>query len=308
MRRMRHRTAAALVRAGSVLGVGGGRWSPDVRRASWARPLAGLDDAPAPFGAPLAGYADPEGRLPEAILTPSFRNGRIDDAGRKVVVSPPGEIHVLEDTGGTVAVHRLAVGRIHHVRVGTVLLRSWIGLGGTDDHGRTIDVEFEFNTVTLPLFTGLLQTARSGAGPAGRGDGRIAAEAAAALPRKFGGYAARAVLGGDRARAAVAQPEVVAAVPRRWWARRVVTPAHLIVLTAHEVTLVGDDPAAVRVTRTRHGAVWDHLRLDSVGEVSIVPAADGMVRLRLALPGGRVVESLFEEAGRKALEGLLAAR
>jgi hypothetical protein len=305
---MRHRATAALARAGSVLGVGGGRWSPDLRRASWARPLSRVEDAPGPFAGPLAGYADTEGRLPGAVLTPSFLNGRVDDVGRKVVVSPPGEIHVLEDAGGAILVQRLAIERIHHVRVGTVLLRSWIGFGGTDDDGRPIDVHFEFNTVTLSLFSELLDTARSGEGPAGRGDGRAAVEAAALLPRKFGGYAARSVRGGDRARAAAAQPEVVAAVPGRWWARRVVTPAHLAVLTEREMTIVGDDPAAVRVTRTRHGAVWDHLRLDSIDEASIAPAADGMVRLHLGLPGGRVVESLFEESRREALEALLAAR
>ena len=88
-----------------------------------------------------------------------------------------------------------------------------------------------------------------------------------------------------------------------------VTPAHLVVVTGRELTIVGDDPAAVRVTRTRHGAVWDHYRLGAVGDAAVGPAADdGMVRLTFGRPGGRVVESLFESSRRGALEALLALR
>ena len=85
--RLRLRVAATITRAGSVLGIGGTRWSPDVRRASWARPLLRLEDAPEPFHEPLAAHADTEGHLPGAILTPCFRNGRVYDSGRKVLLA-----------------------------------------------------------------------------------------------------------------------------------------------------------------------------------------------------------------------------
>jgi hypothetical protein len=192
-----------------------------------------------------------------------------------------------------------------------VLLRAWLKLQGITDEGALTTITLHFNAVGDRLFDPFINRIRSaGAGPIDvQHDTDLSKlDETDLLSYKFRNYARRSLLPGTQVVAALVQPEIGRTILRfgRWSFRHTIATAHVLILTERELIIIRDDPDSPQYRdNTRYGGVWDYIPLNKIERIAWQDRDSEVLTVRLELPHGDRVESLFAADRRSEVERFL---
>jgi hypothetical protein len=269
---------------------------------AWARHLYSLAEVPDIY----RDFFDTLPVFPYAVLTPSYE-GFLVRVNPKLVCSFDNQIYVLEYRSNRLEVTCYPVQNVSYIEVGTILLKSWIKIGGVTSNGLASST-FKFNAVTQPFFYPIIEPVRltspSPNPPADLQTERDKFNYLLNLHFKFMNYARRSILPGEQVIASLLQPEIQANVLTLLNKTfcRTVSPAHLSILTDREFIFIKEDPETWTDNGTPYGGIWTYIPLNKITAVSLSERDDDTLTLSIHLPENDVVSAIFAMANRSELE------
>jgi len=86
---------------------------------------------------------------------------------------------------------------------------------------------------------------------------------------------------------------------------RVLSPAHISILTDRELILIKDGMDKRVGGGVRYGGVWSYIPLDKIAATSLESEAGDVLILSIRLPGDHSIEALLSVSNKLATESLL---
>ncbi len=186
-----------------------------------------------------------------------------------------------------------------------ILLCSWFTISGTID-GSPARATVEFNTVDEWRFSPILETIRreinrmdpGGDEPPLPGEW-AKFDGLAMTNYKYMMYGKKSLLSGETVRRFVYQPRVSSRVLKFF--PRLLTPAHMAILTDKEMILMRDD------RKINYGGIWNFLPLGKINKMTTeTDPKTGLTSFCLRMDDGQSFISVFEPSRRGELELLTA--
>lgn len=244
--------------------------------------------------------------FPYAVLTPSYE-GFLVKVNPKLVCSFDNQIYVLEHRSNRLEVICYPVQNVNYIEAGTILLKSWIKISGVTPNGLTSST-FQFSAVTQPFFYPIIEPVRlispSSNPPTDLQTERDKFVYLLNLHFKFMNYARRSILPGEQVIASLLQPEiqtkVLTLLNKTFY--RIVSPAHLSILTDREFIFIKEDPEKWTDNGTPYGGIWTYIPLNKITAVSLGERDNDTLTLSIHLPENDVVSAIFAMANRSELE------
>jgi hypothetical protein len=243
------------------------------------------------------------------VLTPTYK-GFLYRENEKLVFLAGERLHIVERTRAGLAPLCFPLQTIHYAEAGMILLHSWLTIRGSTVDGQLTSSTCKFNAVTARLFTPFLEHIRAvDTGAAvDLAHERARFDALGKLSYKFMNYGRGSILPGETVVAQVWQPELrtrLATILGRPIYRRQ-APAHLAILTDHELIVIREDPDDSD-ERGHYGGIWTYVPLSQIVGADVTARGDQVLVLSVTLPAGDRLEALFAAALRPAVDVLLRA-
>jgi hypothetical protein len=218
---------------------------------------------------------------------------------------------VLELTGHRLACTYYAPEQVDLIEYGVLLLHSWILIHGQDVGGTAQSVTVRFNSVSdylMAPFVDCLRGPAMGDSAAALDMERAKLDYLAESHYKFRTYGRSSLRAGATIQQLIFQPEI--RHPRlRLLGKsftRLVSPAHLSILSDSELISIRDDPGQRWSKGSPHGAIWTYMPRAKITGVTLTPRADGLRELGVHLREDLCIRSLFGPEMSHSLEGLVA--
>lgn len=276
---------------------------------SWPRLISENKDIPPLFVGKFHSAACHLEQFPYTIYLPRYSwNERETNELLLFVIDD--QLYILEETKNGIEVTGYPFEDIVLLNRGTMLLYSWIKIVGLVN-GKIKTTVIEFNTVTESMFERLLSAIRHKYGSSTAFDDAFACtgssglEALSNLDYKFSNYARKSILSGQRIRELLFQPVIKAKYFRFF--SRMISKAHLHILTDSELIVIKEDNADVKRFKTKkYLAVWHYVPLNKIQSVSMSENNQDMpVELKVELPDGIVLSSVFDASNKKCLSDMI---
>jgi hypothetical protein len=275
-------------------------------RLSWARTVAGFDALPAVYHDTLRQIL--AGRpLPYAVLTPTYA-GFMRREKERLVFNLDEQLYLIERDGSRLLPTIYRWSDLNYVEMGVILLKAWLRLSGLANSGALTSTTLKFNAVTDRLFWPLLEPLRAAVDPVPNIDRQAELQKfdyLTTLNFKFRNYARRSVRTDARAIDSLLQAEMRRPMVKLWgraWTRLVST-AHLLVLTDAELILIrDDDDSPAWQAGVRYGGVWTYIPLTKITQLTLRSPADQPLALTIELPHGDCIQTLFAREQQPAVE------
>lgn len=242
-------------------------------------------------------------------MTPTFEGIFQAQTTEKLVCILDRDIYILERTASTVKVYAYALEAISCVELKIVLLISQITLCGITQEGTPVSVTIKFNTVTEMLFEPLLEKIRRTS--VGFDEGDLESEMRKfdyleTINFKFMNYARRTLLEGETVLQVILQPKVRARVARILGKSfyRIVSPAHLSILTDRELILIREEDN--KQAPGDYGKVWRYIGLNKILKLSLTEENNALARLSIQLPEGARIENLFQASAKPEIDRFIS--
>lgn len=264
--------------------------------------LRDLGEVPEPYRALYAGRAAEPDAFPYSVLTPSFEGFR----GRQrpsVLCLLEAEVRVAERRGDALQVTRFAPDDVNYVQVGNALLRSWLTISGVAQGTRT-SFSCQYSAVSQVHLEPFIAKLRA-VPPSASADLGAEREKLSSLLHehfKFMNLARRSILPGERVLATVVQQPIRGALWKNL--ARLVTPAHLGLLTDRELILIAEPRERLAPRGAPYGGIWHYVPLNRIRDASLVPEDEHLV-LQIELPGGDRLRAVFGAENRAGAEAFV---
>ncbi len=266
----------------------------DPRAHSWAREVKSYSELPVQFQP----FFETREALPYSVLPPTFKGGYGRPETERLLCILEGKVLVLERVDGHLQCTSYAPDQVHLIEYGVLLLHSWITIHGQDDRGSMQSVTVRFNSVSDYLMSPFVDCLR-GPNPEGSASAleteRAKLDYLAASHYKFRTYGRACVRSGAEVLQTIFQTEIrherlrVLGISLS----RLVSPAHLCILSNAELIDIRDDPGQRWSRGSPHGAIWAYIPRSKITGAGLVPRSDGTQELSVRLQGGLCVRSLF---------------
>jgi hypothetical protein len=283
--------------------------SAEQTKLSWARMIHSYDEVPEiyrSFFEELPGGWDV---FPYAVLTPSYE-GFLTKGSEKLVFCLDGKVWILERVKDALVPTSFSFEDVSYVEVGEVLLQSWVTIRGLAGDGVLTSSTLKCSSVTLHLLTPIVESVRLSGNRTGEAD--LVAELSKfdylkTLNLKLMNYARRSLLPGQKVVSTVLQPEIRVEVLKLFGRAfyRVLSPAHISILTDRELILIKDGMDRRVGGGVRYGGVWSYIPLDKIAATSLEGKAGDTLTLSIRLPGDDCIEALLSASNKPAAESLL---
>jgi hypothetical protein len=279
-------------------------------RLSWARSVDDFTLLPPIYRDFMTALLSDGHPFPYTVITPTFA-GFMHREKEQLVFCLDDQFYIVERDSGRLVPRRYALADLNYVEVGSILLRAWITVSGLSSEGTLASTTLKFNAVSERLFAPFLQRIRAA------GDQTAEVDREAELRKfdhlttvdyKFRNFAYRSVWPTERVIDSLLQPEMRAPLLTLFGKTlsRLVATTHLWILTDTELIVIRDDEdSPIWQSGTRYGGVWLYLPLDKIMTISITSRSAEVLAIRLDLPHGDRVESLFAADRRDEVEQLL---
>jgi hypothetical protein len=257
-------------------------------RLTWARLIETPGEAPPAYGDSLRALAAELGCFPRCILTPSYA-GFLTRTTEKLVCCYGDRIHILECVDSELRSVIYAQPAIDLMEFGSILLKAWLKIVGTDNSGQHTTTTMKFNAVTdflvLPILAGWRSRLQR-PGTASLADERAKFDPLSRDHYKFMNVARKVLLPGDRVLAYVMQPEMRAPVIELFGhtISLLKAPAHIVVLTARELIVAAEESHSGWRDDGRYGSISTYIPLHKIAGVEISAMANGCLQLTIQLP------------------------
>ncbi len=250
--------------------------------------------------------ADP---FPYTVRTPTFKGIYRKPENEKLVCTTRTHIHVLASIGDQIVSTSYPLDGISCLETGVILLYSWITLYGLPGGGACSATTIRFNSVTDHVMAPIIRSVRCAIPSQGGPHPSVMAATFSDLAEsnlKFRNYASRSILPGEQVLQTIYEPAIQTRFFRALGLSlyRVLSPAHLHILTDRELIILSDDHSQTWLSGSPHGAIWQYIPLGQICRASLQVRGKDWLALCIHLPGDLLVESRFRFASRSDLEQL----
>ena len=285
----------------------------DPRAHSWAREIKSYSELPSqyrPFFESRSGVM--QSAFPYSVLMPTFRGGYGRPELERLLCILEGKVHVLEPAECNLRCSSYAPERLHMIGYGALLLHSWITIRGYDDSGAVQCVTIRFNSVSdylMAPFVNCLRGSEQEGSASILESERAKLDYLAASHYKFRTYGRACVRTGDTVCQTIFQPEIrhdrlrVLGISLS----RLVSPAHLCILSNCELIDIQDDPGQRWSKGSPHGAVWTYVPRGKITRAALASRDDGTQEFCVYLQGGLCMRSRFHSDNSRQLEETIMA-
>lgn len=239
--------------------------------ALWARPIQSFAEIPQPFKE----FIPQSELLPYIIYSPAD-NWAQRQTNAKITCMYQDKVVLLELIENKVNVICYWLKDIHYIEQGTMLLYSWIGIHGLVDGTLVISI-IEYNSVVTSYFYPIVKAIRQILPTTETISDKRDLSKLQFLERcnyKFYNYSQESIMPGEKIVAAVYQPAIYEKFMILF--TRIVTLAHLTILTDKELIIIKDEEL-IEVTNksnVKNGGVWAYIPLHKILTITL----DGNVR------------------------------
>jgi hypothetical protein len=279
---------------------------------TWARVIEAPGGIPEVFQAACQAVLGGREPFPYLVLVPALLGTR-HAATEKLLCELDGVFYIWEHTGRQVTTTAYPLQNICMLETGMVLLYSWLTVSGVNSQGAATSTVIPYNTATgrhLAPFIDKMRPAPKPVEPKARQAELAKLSSLMQADFKFMNYARESLLPGAQALQAVWQPLIRQnsfEVDGKAFSR-MVTLAHLALLTDQEVILIEDDEYSSETRGVRYGGIWQYIPRRQITAVSLTEPANELVTLSLTLAcGQRRLDRIFTAANLPALEAFRQA-
>jgi hypothetical protein len=280
-------------------------------REAWTSRIESYDDVPRIYRAAFEQLVSDRVPFPYTLLAPSL----VKSLGRtteKLIVDAREAIHLLERNDSQIIRKSYPYKNIFTVELGSILLGSWLTVGGIDTAGTASNSTVDFNTSSLPLYSTFIDKIRPA--PPRYEEIQLKTEKdkfdyLSTSSFKLMNYGRESLVGGERVIQILLQTEIkrpVWAVLRNW-RDQTVSPAHLTILTDLELILIEDVTHDRKVSQAKYGGIWQYIALHSIKTAAWRETNSGWLAVSITVSPDKIIEKLFEPSHRNEIEQLCAA-
>ncbi len=271
-------------------------------RLTWASLVQSPAEIPSNYRAAFNALPNRTGAFPYTVRTPSYA-GFIHRENEKLVCWLDETLYVIEPNGNRITTTRYARNDIHAIEFGKILLQAWLTIRGVAGDGALQTTTLKFNTVTDYLFAPFIDQFRNAPpnSAAQPNPERAQFDYLSNLNFKFMNLGRSSILPNEHVIAILLQPELLATASflDRFF-HRVITPAHLSILTDRELVLIRDEIANPHnASVNRYGGIWNYVPLCAITSVALAET-DRALGLSIHLSAHDQLDVLFAPANREA--------
>lgn len=279
-------------------------------KLTWAKPIESLAETPPVYVDSLRKLTADLGCFPCCILTPSYA-GFLARSTEKLVCCYGNQIQIFERVNDDLRSTTYTQSAIDLMEFGSILLKAWLKIVGTDNSGRHTTTAIKFNAVTDYLLLPILQNWRAqqqAPGAAALTDEQAKFAHLGKDHYKFMNVARRVLLPGDRVLAFIMQPEMRTPFVKLLGHvyTRLKAPAHIVVLTDRELIVAAEENQLGQRYDSKYGSISTYIPLSNIAGVTQQPLPDGSLQVLVELPGDEQVQLDFTAAHAAEVERLLA--
>jgi hypothetical protein len=278
--------------------------------ASWSKVIESYEQVPDIYAGLFETRFANNQQFPYTLLTPSIMKPK-GKTTEKLICDAFAAIHILERSGSQVVAKSYPYQDVCMIEMGNILLDSWLIISGVTSTGEADVSTIDFNTASARHFVTFLDKLRPSSPNADKT--QLNAEKdkfnyLSPLNFKFMNYGRSSLIGGETVRQIILQPEIREPV----WTilgdlfQKVISPAHLVILTDRELILIQDIPRGRKVQKVNYGGLWQYIRLSSIRSVAWTETEDGRLTLSIAVSPDRKIERLFAVSSKLEVEQLCA--
>lgn len=276
--------------------------------SAWSKVIETYETIPDVYRGFFQAHVQTDRELPYLVLTPPL-DKFLRKTTEKLIYEAKAAIQILERTGNQVKLKSYPYQNIRMVEVGNVLLNSWIIIRGVTSEGVASSTTIEYNAASERYLAVFLNKMRPV--PLDTDDASFMAEKTkfdylSELNFKFMNYGRSSLVRGENVIQTILQPEIrePAWTLFGWTFYRIVSLAHLIILTDKELILIRDDERGKEVRGTRYGGVWQYIPLRSILSVSLTEPSDDRLTLVISISSNETLQKIFAVSSQPELEQL----
>ncbi len=274
--------------------------------SAWSKVIESWEDIPAAFKNSFDEYLGDKQTFPYVVWTPA-----LDKFPRKttekLICDTESALYIFEKTGNQIDAKYYPYSDIYSSEVGIVLLDSWLTVYGKTGQGESSTSKIEVNTTSLRYFASIQRKLR----PAlvATDNTRFALErdkfnSLSTVHFKFMNYGRESLMPGETILQILLQQEIrdplVTLFGKTFYKN--VSPAHLTILTDHELILLQDVERNKESKISQYGGVWQYIPLYVVESVTLSDVRNDRLMLSIRCRPGRAIEKLFDPSSRSEIE------
>ncbi|WHH59404.1 hypothetical protein [Petroclostridium sp. X23] len=238
---------------------------------SWARFIDSYESLPSSFKPYLKSFADTPSLFPYTVFIPPNNKWYANKTNSTIIYIYDKKIVVLEKIKKDILPICYHLDKIHYIETGTVLLKSWFSIKGTDD-GVSTSSTIEYNAVNENLFKPFIESARMHIQKSDDAD--IANELSkfnylSSLNYKFMNYARRSIKPGQKVLCIVLQPIIqkkVLQIFNKVFYKKL-SCSHIHILTDKELIIIKDGYG-------NYGGIWTYIPIDKITDTFVTESKD----------------------------------
>lgn len=273
---------------------------------AWSKVIESREDIPAIYKSYFDKHFDSEAQFPYVIWTPILEKF-LRKTTEKLICDTADALHVFEKIGNHIDVKCYPYRDMYGSEVGIVLLDSWLTISGRTSLGEAATSKIEVNTTSMRYFAGILKKVR----PVlqGTDEKQFTSEkdkfnALSTVNFKFMNYGRDSLIPGETVLQILLQSEMrqplLTLFGKTFYKN--LSPAHLCILTDHELILIQDNERVKESKISRYGGVWQYIPLYCVESLTLSESDDHGLILSIHCRPGREIEKRFEISSRAELE------
>jgi hypothetical protein len=273
---------------------------------AWSKVIDSREDIPAIYKSHFDKYFDNETQFPYVIWTPSLEKF-LRKTTEKLICDTADALHVFEKIGNHIDVKCYSYRDIYSSEVGIVLLDSWLTISGRTSLGEAATSKIEVNTTSMRYFAGILKKVRPSLDATDQKQFSMEKDKFNALSTvnfKFMNDGRDSLVPGETVTQIILQPEI----RQPLWTifgktfYKTITPAHLMVLTDHELILLHDVERIKESKISRYGGVWQYIPMHCLDSVKLSSTGDEHLTLSIRCQPDQTIEKLFDASNQPELE------
>jgi hypothetical protein len=275
--------------------------------SAWTKVIESYEAIPASYASFFEAQHQANQPLPYLVLTPPLDKAQFKST-EKLLYEANEALWILERVGSQVVAKSYPYQTLQRLEMGNVLLYSWLTLRGLTSEGLASSTTIEYNPAVgeqhLEVFIKKLRPNLPPTDEAEFSAEKNKFNPLSTLNFKLMNFGRSSLVRGAKVIQILFQPEIRTTRWKflNWTFSRLITPAHLAILTDREIILIQDKPSTKELPGGKYGGVWQYLRLNSLAAVSLAETGEQRVTLRLELTSNETLEKIFAASSQPELE------
>jgi len=273
--------------------------------AAWSRVIESYDQIPAIYRGNFDEYFSSQVPFPYILWTPSLEKFPRKTT-EKLICDTEDALYIFEKNGNNVDDKCYPYVDVYGSELGIVLLDSWVTVHGKTRHGESAASKIEVNTTSLRYFASIQKKLRPSIDSADKAQLTLERDKFNSLSTinfKFMNYGMESLIAGETVLQILLQHEIREPLFTLFGKTfyKNLSPAHLTILTDHELILLQDVERNRDSKISQYGGVWQYIPLGCINDVNLSEVGKEHLTLSIHCQPGRTIEKLFDVSKRSEL-------